>query len=338
MTTLKEIADLANVSISTVSRILNNDNDFIVKDETRYLVKKIAKEKKYNIKNKSKITKKRNIAFLSGISDSNQISNPYFSKLSNTITGEFKSRNYNIKYFYLSLISIDEIKNDFDFFIVMGHISDNFIKDLIDIKERVIFIGSSPTLVNFDSIKPNFQYAIKQIFNDLLNSNISTVGFIGASSLFKSKKDVYDIYLNERFLIFKAVAQELGMYDAKNVLNGTYDINDAYSLMNELIDRGDLSQAYIIANDQMAVGAMKALIDKNISIPGQVKIYSFDNTEIAKYSPISITSVDLDIEKMVETIFFAMDSRNSGREYPIQFSIANTLIKRESTSIDKNLK
>lgn len=338
MTTLKEIANLANVSISTVSRILNNDNDFIVKDETRHLVKKIAKEKNYNIKSKSKITKKNNIAFLSGISDSNQISNPYFSKLSNTITREFKSRNYNIKYFYLSLISINEIKNDFDFFIVMGHINDNFINDLIDIKEKVIFIGSSPTSVIFDSIRPNLQYAIRQIFNNLLNSNISTVGFIGAYSLFKSKKDVDDIYLNERFLIFKAVAQELGMYDAKNVLNGTYDINDAYNLMNELIDRGNLCQAYIIANDQMAVGAMKALIDKNISIPSQVKIYSFDNTEIAKYSPISITSVDLDIEKMVETIFFAMDSRNSGRDYPIQFSIANTLIKRESTSIDKNLK
>ena len=53
MATIKDIANLANVSSATVSRILNNDKTLSVPEETRRAVFNAAKELNYTKKKKS---------------------------------------------------------------------------------------------------------------------------------------------------------------------------------------------------------------------------------------------------------------------------------------------
>lgn len=329
MTTLKDIAKLANVSISTVSRVLNKDSDFKVKKETRELIHKIAKDYNYKTTFKNTTIQPINIALITDVPDNHQIENPYYIEISQQIKKQCEEKNYNLKYYHLSMIDIDKIKNKFNYLLIMGHSDKMFSKNFFKLKEKIICIGSSPTPIYFDSIRPNLEYAMREIFKDIKIQKISSVGFIGAySSDYKNKKD---LDLNERYSLFKYFAEERGIFDERNVVNGFYNMKDGYELMNVLIHRDNLCQAYIVANDQMAIGAMKALKEHNLKIPEDVKIYSFDNSSLSKYSETSLTSVDLNIEDMAKSIFYIIDSRNSGRDFPIQISVASQLIIRESS-------
>lgn len=54
MATIKEIAEIAGVSVATVSRVLNYDETLIVKDDTRKKIFEAAEQLDYKVKNKKK--------------------------------------------------------------------------------------------------------------------------------------------------------------------------------------------------------------------------------------------------------------------------------------------
>ncbi|WP_243343685.1 LacI family DNA-binding transcriptional regulator [Anaerococcus sp. AGMB09787] len=335
MTTLKDIAKLANVSIATVSRVLKDDENFKVKDETKELIKKIAKENNYQVKSKKSQVNKENfnkkIGLVTGVSNKNQISNPYFLKLWQNIKYSLNERGYLVEYCHLSLVDIEDMKDKFDYFLIMGHIKDQQIQEILDYTDNIIFVGSSPPPTKYDSIVPNFQDGMHQIFDHIKSLNIDKIGFIGANAKKWSKNKSGNFVKNERYLLFKVLAEEEGLFNIENVANGSYDMESGYKLMNDLIKKGDMADLYIIANDQMAIGSMKSLIDNNLRVPEDVKIISFDNSNLASYSSISLTSLDLNIKNMAESIFYLIDSRLSGRDFPIEVAVPTKLVIRDST-------
>src|SRR6056297_465153 len=92
--TLKTIAEKADVSITTVSRVLNNKDSIIpVADETKTRILKIAKELNYrpNINARALSTKKSyNIGLILDYLD------PYFSDIVNSIEKYSRKKNYNL--------------------------------------------------------------------------------------------------------------------------------------------------------------------------------------------------------------------------------------------------
>ncbi|MSS77728.1 LacI family DNA-binding transcriptional regulator [Anaerococcus sp. AGMB00486] len=336
MARLKDIAKLANVSIATVSRVLSNDDKFKVKNETRDLIFKIAKENNYKVKNKkdSNIIKNSNkkVALITGVSNKNQFSNPYFIELWNEVQSSCTKRGYFVEYCHLNFVDISKIKNSFDYFLVMGHINNKQIKDILDYTNKVIFIGSSPPPVEYDSIRPNFQDGMNKIFEHIFTLNLDSLGFIGADVKISSNNESYGkIIPNERLILFKSKAQEADLFDKRYVMNGEYVMASGYEMMENQIKTSNLAKAYIVANDFLAMGVVKALVDYNIKVPDDVKIISFDNSNLATYSSISLTSLDLNIKSMAESIFLLIESRNNGRDFPIEISVPTKLIIRKSS-------
>lgn len=335
MATLKDIAKLANVSIATVSRVLSNDDSFKVKDETRDLILKIAKENNYKIKNKKlnnkNIQSMKKIALVTGVSNKNQFSNPYFIELWQEIQNSCKKRGYFVQYCHLSFVDISKIKDSFDYFLVMGHVNYEQIQDILAYTDKIIYIGSSPPPVEYDSIRPNFQDGFDKIFKHIESLNIKSLGFIGAYVKRWSKNEGGIDVPNERLSLFESRARKTNLYDKRNVINGVYGMESGYEMMNSLIENTKLADAYIVANDFLAMGVLKALVDNDIRVPEDVKIISFDNSNLATYSSISLTSLDLNMKAMAESIFVLMDSKNKGRNFPIEISVPTKLMVRNSS-------
>ena len=85
---------------------------------------------------------------------------------------------------------------------------------------------------------------------------------------------------------------ERGLTINNNLIKeGDYLINSGYKQTEKLIKEGRAFTAIFGGNDMMAIGAMKALKNKNIKIPGDVEVIGFDNIEIAQIVEPSLTTV-----------------------------------------------
>lgn len=330
MVRLKDIAEMSGVSIATVSRILNHDNNFSVKDETRQLVLKIAKEQNYNFKNKVTNTPLR-ISVISSISSEDDSENPYFLELRKSIEQVLKNENYLINYHNANVISIDSLKKNADYYIILGQIDLKLLQPLLSKKNNILFVGSSPNPVNYDSIRPNFEMAMMDIFDYIHTLEINSVGFIGGNVTKFGNSKRRDFVINERYEAFRIYANHSELYQDNYVHFTKYGIKYGYDIMKKIIHRQNLADLYVISNDLLSIGAIKALTEAKYSIPEDVKIISFDDTDYAKYSPISITSVNLNIGNMANAIIPLLNSRLDGRDFPMQVSIPADLKIREST-------
>lgn len=104
-----------------------------------------------------------------------------------------------------------------------------------------------------------------------------------------------------------------------------------YHSCNELIERGINFSAICCYNDIIAIGAMKALRQQNISIPHQVTLFGFDNEDVLDYIESPISSVHIPADKFVhragDLLFAHMTDKN-----PIdisQYEIRGELVIRE---------
>lgn len=80
--------------------------------------------------------------------------------------------------------------------------------------------------------------------------------------------------------------------DHIRVVTGDFTDEGGYDAARRLLDGGDLPTAVFAANDVMAVGAMTALEEAGLSVPGDVSIVGHDNTSIAKLRHVGLTSVN----------------------------------------------
>lgn len=71
-----------------------------------------------------------------------------------------------------------------------------------------------------------------------------------------------------------------------------------YQQTKQMIVDGDLPDALLCSNDQMAVGAMSALIEHGVDVPGRIRVSGMDNFPFSKYCGIPLTTMEQPSEKM----------------------------------------
>lgn len=110
------------------------------------------------------------------------------------------------------------------------------------------------------------------------------------------------------------------------VLHGAFTRDAGYAAMTELIDRGlDGIDLVFAVNDVMAIGAMSALRDHGIDVPGRIGVAGFDDVSIARDVSPALTTVRVPLEEAgAASIALAIGSTG-------QASIPAEVVLREST-------
>ncbi len=76
-----------------------------------------------------------------------------------------------------------------------------------------------------------------------------------------------------------------------HVIHGVFQEEDAYDKVSSFIDAGNEIDAIVAANDLMAIGAMRALAERNIDVPRDVSVTGFDDTEDSRFTLPPLTTV-----------------------------------------------
>lgn len=102
------------------------------------------------------------------------------------------------------------------------------------------------------------------------------------------------------------------------IVSGNYSLDGGYKAMQKLISLSKPPTAVFCSNDDMAIGAIKAIIDANLSIPEDISIIGFDDIKFSAYTTPSLTTIKRKIEKISEIggekILDMIDKKNIEKE------------------------
>lgn len=111
------------------------------------------------------------------------------------------------------------------------------------------------------------------------------------------------------------------------------ELEEGYRAATELMNRQPATTAIIGVNDYLIVGVARALTEMGLGVPHDVSLVGTDNTWIARYWPVGLTSIDLKTEKHAAAALDILFDRLSSDEWdePRRIGLDASLVIREST-------
>lgn len=336
MATIKDIAKKAKVSIATVSRVLNNDQSLSIKDETRTRVQTAAKSLNYlptrNRKVRTLIKNnqaKYNIGIILCQTLEEELADTYFLSIKQGIENEcLKQPFISHQTFRWKSMNSHDVLNTYDGLIVVGSLEVETLQTKSNHHHNIVYTNH-PSEPQFDSVVIDFKEASKKAMYHLINKGKKRIGYIGGTERIQSKNKQIKIE-DFRLTTYQTVMEKEKLPYNTYCYTGEYTMSDGYKLMKEAILSKDLPEAFFIASDPMAIGAMHALQEYDIKVPKDVAIVSFNDVDLAKYASTPLTTVKVHTEEMGRTSVKLLIDRLNGREIPLKVIIPTELMIRES--------
>ncbi|MGM7702370.1 LacI family DNA-binding transcriptional regulator [Pseudalkalibacillus sp. Hm43] len=318
MPNIRDIAKLAGVSVTTVSRVLNNQP--YVSEQKKQAVMSAIQQHNYQ-KNINAVHLSKGKTFLVGvvIPFSNH---PYFGSLVEGIAAEALKNNYKLVLFQSDydvereMEALDMLKHkQIDALIICSRISG------WDVIERYTSYGKivvcedarqkevSATYVDhYASFTKALDYLHKQGHRE--------IGYCigrrsGTNSL--QRESAYRDFL-------KRIKES---YRNDFVFDECYKVEDGERVVSSLVKMENPPTALLITSDQVAAGVVTCCKEQGISIPEDLAIIGFDNQPIAKL--MNITTIDLPLVKVGQQLF-----DQAMTEQVAHIEVPTTLIERET--------
>ena len=330
---IKDIARLAGVGVSTVSRVINDHPD--VKDETREKILKIIKESNYIPNNSARILKKNNTNNIGVLVKG--VFNPFFAEMINIIGNRINEAGYTMILQQNDYATEDDVDNLIAFvkekrlqgIICLGgnflNINDESFK-FLDIPVVLTSVNtlSKESKSKFSSIGIDNVLAAKASIQYLIDKGHRNIGI-----LLGEKNDVGISGL--RLEGYKKALEENNIpYSEENVFIGDYDYSGAYRVTKEIINnRKDITAIFSIS-DIMAVGAAKSVIDQGLQVGEDISIMGFDGMDISKYYNPGITTVKQPKKNMANNSIDLLLALLAKKEEHKHIIFETKIIERES--------
>ncbi len=308
-----DIAHLAGVSQSTVSRALNDSP--LVNIATRQKVQEIARELNYQVdKNASNLRRQRSstialLLFEDPTSDDSLV-NPFFLAMLGSITKACAAKGYDL------LVSFQNLDNNWQAEYEDSHKADGLI--LLGYGDYRSYAGKLSQLHQHNTHVMRWGAPVEQwpgisigcdnfsggqsVTRHLLSHDYRSFAFIGdigdKAPEFQSRYDGFLSALDKHHTHhqYDAISsEEAGIEAANHLLETTSALPDAI----------------VCAADIIAVGVLQQLKEAGIRVPEDVAVVGFDNIQLAAFTTPGLTTVQQNTaqagEKLVENLLLAID-------------------------------
>ena len=130
----------------------------------------------------------------------------------------------------------------------------------------------------------------------------------------------------------RALEQNGIKWDPAKVKHGDSTMNCGYDMCNALLDEKVKFSALFACNDDMALGASKALHQAGLRIPQDISLFGFDDAPSAKWLEPGLSTVYLPIDNMIVTAIDQAIKLASGEEIETIPPFTGTLVLRDSVT------
>ncbi|AVX19726.1 MAG: LacI family DNA-binding transcriptional regulator [Bacillota bacterium] len=293
--TIKDVAKLAGVNPSTVSRVLANNPK--ISEETRQRVLQAMKELGYhpNLVARNLVTRStETIGLVMPRAAEEVFLNPFFPEVIRGISSVARREGYDL---LLATGETEQEEKEAVLRMVRGRRVDGVILLVSRVDNQ---LGAELQARKFPAAlvgKPLHDWDMCWVDNDnieaayqatayLLGLGHRRIGCIIGSLEFVVSLDRLDGY--------KKALQEFGVgFDRSLVAHGEYTQEGGERAMLELLDRHPDLTAVVVADDLMAFGAIQAVRERGMKVPRDVSVVGFNNVPMARFTAPPLTSVEI---------------------------------------------
>lgn len=337
MATIKDVAKKAGVSVTTVSRVLNNTAP--VNEKTREMILKAIEELAYtpSVMAQGMRTKKtRTIGVI--IPD---YMNPFYFELFKHIEEEAKKEGYHV-----IVASVDEdnssevshindlLSRSIDGIIICTYKGDKETVDYLlrlSKKMPVVFMDNldvKKSLIN--CVYTDAYMGVKKVTKHLIELGYKKIAFIKSLTNYKTANERYDGFLD---------AMKEAKVEVKDeyIYEGNYKINSGYEAAKYFLSREkDKPNAIVSSTDFMAIGVMNYVKSQGLRIPEDIAVAGYDDIYISRLMSPPITTYRQPIENIArEAIKIIINKCIHPNAKNKQIVLCGELLIRKSTCPDK---
>ncbi|MCD7714974.1 MAG: LacI family transcriptional regulator [Lachnospiraceae bacterium] len=302
--TIKEVARLCGVGVSTVSRAINNHPD--INEETRRKVMETIEKYNYVPNNSARNLKRSESNTIAVLIKG--ISNPFFGDMIRILERETNENNYTFV-----LQHVEEFEDEVDVALriekekrLKGIVFLGGVTNRTDEKLRqlsVPFVLSTVDTADMDNEYPSVSVDNEKESRKMVDY-LCECGHKRIALLTSVKADASVGMLRQRG--YQEALQARGIaYDERLVRwtpddLETFSMESGYRLTKELLESGEEFTCIYAISDRMAIGACKALFDAGKRIPADCSVAGFDGLDMAFYYEPSITTIRQPRREMAE--------------------------------------
>ncbi|HCW54801.1 MAG TPA: LacI family transcriptional regulator [Clostridium sp.] len=293
ISTIYEIAKIAGVSPSTVSKFINNYSD--VSEKTRSKVKKILEEQNFQPSYEAQCLSTKRTWTLGLVYFENSkigLKHPYFAAVIEAFKKEAEKQGYSlllgskndrlkIDSFlqYFTYRSVDGIA------IICSIPNDTETKEIIesDFPTVIIDMHNDNTSAVTSNNEQGCRMAIQYLY-DLGHKKIAHITGMkdNCNWISNIRKNSY---INEMKRLNLTIKKE---YIQKG---NNFDFDSGYSAMKKLLNLEEKPTAVFAAGDKLALGAIEAIKDEGLKVPDDISVIGFDDSDLCQYVTPKLTTV-----------------------------------------------
>lgn len=330
--TIEQIADLAGVSRSTVSRVLNDHPS--VSEKARNRVWEVVNEHGYapSAAARSLASSRTNvIGLLIPRTAAVIFSDPFFPQVIQGMTEACTEREY---FLMLSMLTGDMEKrfyhrilrgNHFDGVIMLSSdIDDPVLPLLIKNGRPFVIIGRHPYFEDVNWVDTKNRTGARLATTHLIELGHTCVATITGPLQMTAGLERRDGY--------KQALLEAGLtVDPDLIVEGNFTRESGRAAMQQLLARGEPPTAVFTASDTMAMGALRAIHEAGLNVPDDIAVVGFDDVPAASFSNPPLTTIRQPIYDLGATaateLIAQLESDETSR---IQKRLPVELVVRES--------
>ena len=285
---------MLDVSHTTVSRSLNDSP--LISKETKERVKKIAAKYNYrpNVNARSLVLSK---SYNIGLFFSTIKTGTTASFFMNTVRGV----NYIVKSEYnLAVEAVDDFEEfqqinsrNFDGIMVMSQSpnDDEFIAHVLKEGIPLVVLNREVEDQKVTTILSDDLQGAYNITKHILEQGHRDVAIIEGKPDFKTTYKRKQGFLN--------ALEDAGIeFNESYAIPGNYDLQSGYDAMEHILSMKNRPTAVFCSNDEMALGAMKAIKQREIAMPEEISIAGFDDIGFTAFLTPALTTVLRPVEEM----------------------------------------
>lgn len=332
---LKDVAELAGVSVKTVSNVVNNHPH--IRDTTRARVEAAIAELGYRPNLSARQLKNGRSGFLALVVP--EIESPYFADLGAKFSAAASERGYFTLFetTHGSRNSEETILRGLPRLAVDGIVFSPLVVDAATIEERATqtpmallgerAVPAGVPLVSVDSVP-----ASRTMVEHLLGLGRRRIAAIGREVIAPDGQATSSVRLQGYHQALEAAGLP---YDESLVVGvREYSRTDGHAAMRSLLALPEPPDAVYCFNDLMAIGAIRACHEAGVRVPDDIAIAGFDNITEGRYSTPTLTTIAPDMDALVQSVLDELLPRINGEIPPhrgTRVDVPWTLEAREST-------
>lgn len=337
---LKDIAQRAGVSISTVSRVLNDQYTTAASPTTQELIWKIAREGGYVPNNAARQLKTgefsenhaaphRIIYCMLATEPAEYNNDPFYTTLSSCIRTEALKHGFLVEYYFFTPNLEQEDSPSLPYsshahgLVIIGRFRPEILPDLKKRFKKIVYIGLNSINARCDQIVCDGYEAAQDAVKAFFAAGHRNIGFIGAPD-------------DSRVAGYKLGLKSCGLpiVPSSVVENIVLSSEGGYQGMNRLLDTMDPANpitAVVCANDTTAIGALRACKERKIPIPSKICLIGMNDIELLRDVSPTLSTMHVPLDEMGATaIKVLVDRIQGGHQQHIKINFPFWLVERES--------